>query len=163
MEKMPGHPRLYRRGAVYYHRAAIPVDIKDTYPKAEETFSLGTKDYNEALKRVRIAAVEIDRRFDQHRHKLQQQASAPILDELTEFQIKQLGRCKWRSKSETILVAVENRDTLIQFSSGVLVRWRPWWLPGQDSLEERKGCTRTWINGPGSDLSCAMARRASAS
>lgn len=89
---MPGHPRLYRRGAVYYHRAAVPVDIKDTYPKAEETFSLKTKDYAEALRRVRIAAVEADRRFDQHRRKLQQQATAPVLDELTELQIKQLGR-----------------------------------------------------------------------
>ncbi|MEQ8321851.1 MAG: hypothetical protein RH946_16425 [Rhodospirillales bacterium] len=46
---MPAHPRLYRRGATYYHRAAIPVDIKDTYPKSEETFSLGTKDHAEGL------------------------------------------------------------------------------------------------------------------
>jgi len=89
---MSGHPRLYRRGAVYYHRAAVPIDIKDTYPKAEETFSLATKDHTEALRLVRIAAVEVDRRFDQHRRKLQQQATAPVLDELTEFQIKQLGR-----------------------------------------------------------------------
>lgn len=49
---MPGHPRLYRRGAVYWHRAAVPVDIKDTYPKAEDTFSLRTKDHREALKLV---------------------------------------------------------------------------------------------------------------
>ena len=41
---MPGHPRLYRRGATYWHRAAVPVDIKKSYPKTEETFSLGTKD-----------------------------------------------------------------------------------------------------------------------
>jgi hypothetical protein len=33
LEKMPGHPRLYRRNATYYHRAAIPKDIADTYPK----------------------------------------------------------------------------------------------------------------------------------
>ena len=41
---MPGHTRLYRRGAVYYHRAAVPVDIIATYGKREETFSLKTKD-----------------------------------------------------------------------------------------------------------------------
>jgi len=41
---MTGHPRLYRRDATYYHRAAIPVDIKSTYPKTEEAFSLATKD-----------------------------------------------------------------------------------------------------------------------
>ena len=36
MEKMPGHPRLYRRGAIYCHRAGMPVDIADTYPQAAE-------------------------------------------------------------------------------------------------------------------------------
>jgi hypothetical protein len=60
---MPGHPRLYRRGATYYHRAAIPVDIADTYPKTEETFSLKTRDYRDALKLVRIAAVGMARPY----------------------------------------------------------------------------------------------------
>lgn len=54
---------MARRGAVYYHRAAIPADIKDSYPKAEETFSLKTKDRAEALRLVRVAAVEVDERF----------------------------------------------------------------------------------------------------
>lgn len=84
---MPGHPRLYRRGATYYHRAAIPVDIKDSYPKAEETFSLKTKDYHEAVKIVRVAASEVDRRFDAHRRQLSQ----PVLPELSDKQIKQIG------------------------------------------------------------------------
>jgi len=43
------HTRLYRRGAVYYHRAVSPEDIADTYPKAEEIFSLKTKDHSEAF------------------------------------------------------------------------------------------------------------------
>ena len=64
---MAGHARLYRRGATYYHRAAIPVDIKDTYPKSEETFSLKTKDYHEALVLVREAAVKTDKKFQEHR------------------------------------------------------------------------------------------------
>ncbi|WP_139327790.1 DUF6538 domain-containing protein [Rhodobacter aestuarii] len=51
---MPGHTRLYRRGAVYYHRAAVPTDIAATYGKREETFSLKTRDYAEAVRRVRI-------------------------------------------------------------------------------------------------------------
>jgi hypothetical protein len=29
---MTGHTRLYRRGATYYHRAAIPADIKVKCP-----------------------------------------------------------------------------------------------------------------------------------
>ncbi|WP_146193181.1 DUF6538 domain-containing protein [Maritimibacter sp. 55A14] len=49
---MPGHARLYRRGAVYYHRAAVPQDIVETYGKREETFSLQTRDYTEALRKV---------------------------------------------------------------------------------------------------------------
>jgi hypothetical protein len=58
---MTGHTRLYRRGAMYYHGAAVPQDIKATYPKTEETFSLGTKDYQEALRRVRLETVKVDR------------------------------------------------------------------------------------------------------
>lgn len=87
---MTGHPRLYRRGATYYHRAAIPADIKDTYPKTEETFSLKTKDYQQALKLVRRAAAETDRKFDEHRRQLAFQ-SRPCVDELSDNQIKQLG------------------------------------------------------------------------
>ncbi|CCQ72542.1 putative phage integrase [Magnetospira sp. QH-2] len=87
---MPGHPRLYRRGATYYHRAAIPVDIKDTYPKSEETFSLKTKDHHEALKLVRIEAVRVDALFDDHR-RLTERRSRPPLDDLTDEQIKHIG------------------------------------------------------------------------
>lgn len=88
---MPGHPRLYRRGATYYHRAAIPLDIKDSYPKTEETFSLGTKDHAEAVKLVRVKAAEVDRRFDDHRRQLEQQTH-PALKELTDEQIKHVGK-----------------------------------------------------------------------
>ncbi len=87
---MPKHPRLFRRGATYYHRAAIPADIADTYPKSEETFSLRTKDYQEAVKRVRIAAAEVDRRFEAHRRMIAQKAKPP-LKELSEHEIKRIG------------------------------------------------------------------------
>uniref|UniRef100_UPI003B5253B0 DUF6538 domain-containing protein n=1 Tax=Roseovarius indicus TaxID=540747 RepID=UPI003B5253B0 len=80
---MPGHTRLYRRGATYYHRAAIPKDIADTYPKAEETFSLKTKDRAEALRRVRVEAVRVDERFEAHRRWLASQ-NAPAVDHLPE-------------------------------------------------------------------------------
>ena len=68
LEKMTGHTRLYRRGATYYHRAAVPQDIVETYGKREETFSLRTKDKVEALIRVKVEAVRVDKldlsRFD---------------------------------------------------------------------------------------------------
>ncbi|WP_166636173.1 DUF6538 domain-containing protein [Aliiroseovarius marinus] len=86
LEKMPGHPRLYRRNATYYHRAAIPRDIAATYPKSEETFSLKTKDYQEALRLVRVAAVEVDRRFAAHRRR---QASV-AQPELTPEQLQKI-------------------------------------------------------------------------
>jgi integrase len=90
MKKMSAHPRLYRRGSVYYHRAAIPVDIKDTYPKTEETFSLKTSDYQEAVRRVRVAAAEVDQRFDLHRRQMAQSQQPPAT-ELPPEQIKHIG------------------------------------------------------------------------
>ncbi len=88
---MSGHTRLYRRNATYYHRAAIPADIKKTYPKIEETFSLGTKDYKEALRLVRVAAVEVDSRFDEHRSELKR-ANQTKHAELSLEQIKSVGK-----------------------------------------------------------------------
>ncbi len=87
---MSAHTRLYRRGAVYYHRAVVPKDIADSYGKVEETFSLKTKDLNEALRLVRIKAVEVDRKFDDHR-KSTLQTSGPLQDSLTAEQIKLSG------------------------------------------------------------------------
>lgn len=86
LEAVTGHTRLARRGAVYYHRAAIPQDIKATYPKTEETFSLKTKGYPEALRRVRRAAVEVDERFARHRQAIAFE-QADILDDLTPAQL----------------------------------------------------------------------------
>lgn len=87
---MPGHPRLYRRGATYYHRAAVPIDIRDTYPKSEETFSLRTKDFKEAVKRVRVESARVDKRFDEHRRK-KALMSRPPLAELSDEQIRQIA------------------------------------------------------------------------
>lgn len=83
---MSGHTRLMRRKATYYHRAKVPIDILDSYGKSEETFSLKTKDYQEALKRVKIAAVEIDEKFAAHRRA----TNRPVLDELSDLQLEQL-------------------------------------------------------------------------
>jgi len=94
---MTGHPRLYRRGATYYHRAAIPVDIKGTYPKTEETFSLKTSNYQQALKLVRIAAAETDSKFEKHRRQIALQ-TRPYIDELSDNQIKRLGDMYFASR-----------------------------------------------------------------
>jgi hypothetical protein len=80
LKKMPGHTRLYRRGATYYHRAAVPQDIRDTYGKREETFSLGTKDHAEACRLVREAAVNVDRKFEAHRASLRARRRPPVIE-----------------------------------------------------------------------------------
>ena len=89
LEKVSGHTRLYRRGAVYYHRAAVPTDIAETYGKREETFSLKTKDHREALHKVRVAAVQIDAKFEAHRRWIAAN-SGPRLDELTKEQLQRI-------------------------------------------------------------------------
>jgi hypothetical protein len=89
MEEMPKHPRLTKRGLTFWHRAAIPADIKVTYPKSEETFSLRTKDPREALVRVRRAPAEVDERFAAHRRWLAAQ-SAPPVAELSPAQVARI-------------------------------------------------------------------------
>lgn len=75
-----------RRGATYYHRAAVPKDIVDTYGKTEEVTSLRTKDRAEAARRSRIKDVQVDEMFEAHRRSLIAD-SAPALQELTKQQI----------------------------------------------------------------------------
>lgn len=109
---MPKHPRLRRRGVTYYHRAAIPADIADSYPKTEETFTLGTKDYQEAVRRVRVAAAEVDRRFEAHRRMLAQKAKPP-LKELSDEEIKRIGEVYY-----TYLLEEDEAIRSEQFSEG---------------------------------------------
>jgi hypothetical protein len=60
-------PGLAQRGQSYIYRRRVPTDIADTYPKREEVIALKTRDYNEAVKRARQAAVDVDHLFDAHR------------------------------------------------------------------------------------------------
>lgn len=87
MNDMPMPPRLRKRGNRYHIHVAIPRDIKDTYPKTVETFSLGTSDYHEALKLLRKASAEVDDRFNEHRQHLAR-LQEPALPELSDAQIK---------------------------------------------------------------------------
>lgn len=84
---MPMPSRMIKRGNVYWFRCSIPRDIKKSYPKTEETFSLETSDYQDALKKHRQASAEVDNRFAEHRQQLARQKE-PGLHELTQEQIK---------------------------------------------------------------------------
>ncbi|WP_017999705.1 DUF6538 domain-containing protein [Paracoccus sp. N5] len=59
------------------------MDIRDSYPKTAEVFSLKTKDHAEAL--VRLAAVEVDQRFEAHRRMIALER-ASLVDELSALQ-----------------------------------------------------------------------------
>ena len=96
LEKMSGHTRLHRRGATYYHRCVVPKDIIASYGKIEETFSLKTKDYTQALKLVREAAIKVDRKFDAHRNRLAN-LQGPQHENLSETQIAELTDQYYRS------------------------------------------------------------------
>ena len=93
---MPNHPRLHLRGNVYYHRATVPDDIAATYPKTEETFSLRTSNFHEALVKLRQASAEVDRRFAEHRqreHQMQRFKSQPERDSLTPKELEYIYDC----------------------------------------------------------------------
>lgn len=81
---------LHQRGTKWYFRCAIPTDIKDTYPKTIEKWSLGTSDHSEALKLVRTASAEAERRFEEHRRMLKAQAQPP-LKKLSKEEIRKVG------------------------------------------------------------------------
>lgn len=80
---------MKRRGATYWFRASVPRDIANTYPKTEETFSLGTKDLQEAKKRLALANVKVDRMFDAHRRMLTVRRQ-PAVETLTKEQERQI-------------------------------------------------------------------------
>jgi uncharacterized protein DUF6538 len=65
---MTKHTRLLRRGAVYYFRVKIPVDLIDHYgTKREIIESLRTKDAKEALRLVRARSEQQEQEFDRIR------------------------------------------------------------------------------------------------
>jgi len=65
--EMSKHPRLQRRGAVYWFRCRIPADLVGHYGKKEILRSLKTRDAREAVRLVRRVSEEQEREFDRIR------------------------------------------------------------------------------------------------
>ena len=82
-----GHPRLHKRGSVYYLRAAVPAEVQAVVGRREVWRSLKTKDRADALRRVREASVKFDCEMDGHRARLQ---TKPV-DVLSEDQLQTLA------------------------------------------------------------------------
>lgn len=69
MAKVAKHPWLTQRNGVYYLRAPVPQDIRDTYGRAEVTYSLKTKDRRKAERLIHAKANEVAAAFEDHRRK----------------------------------------------------------------------------------------------
>jgi len=67
MEDVAKHPWLTKRGSVYYLRAPVPVDIRDTFGKAEVTYSLRTSVRKQADHLINIEAKQVAEQFEAHR------------------------------------------------------------------------------------------------
>lgn len=71
---MAKHPWLTKRGDVYYLRAPVPSDIRETFGKVEVSFSLRTKDLRQANRLIHGKATEVAERFEAHRGTLDQES-----------------------------------------------------------------------------------------
>lgn len=89
MEKVAGHTNLFRRNATYYLRRRVPSDVLDSFGKKELCYSLKTKDYQEALKRIRIESAKVESQFEEHRQELKR-LSSPPLDDLSSEQLQNI-------------------------------------------------------------------------
>lgn len=144
--------RIFRCGAIYYHRAAVPKDIVNSYGKREETFSLNTSDHAEAVRKVRIAAVDIDRKFDAHGLKLAGK-QADTLKELSGDQIAAIKavylRFRLEEDEEVRLGGFEELDDSGNPGSPVQYEPRATFDEHVELVDDVDACiSRTWQTGP---------------
>jgi len=78
MEAVAGHTHLYRRGAVYWFRRRVPEDVVSVVGHAQWRSSLGTKDFEEAKRLVRLRGVETDGEVALARARLAGKVSPPL-------------------------------------------------------------------------------------
>ncbi len=67
MEEVPKHPRLTRRGSVFYIRVKVPEALRSMIGKREILKSLNTRNPREALERVRAESALVDVQFKEAR------------------------------------------------------------------------------------------------
>ena len=75
---MAKHPWLTRRGSVYYLRAPVPKDIRDTFGKSEVVLSLRTSERALANRLINMKANEVAEQFEAHRRT----GDGPVPDDL---------------------------------------------------------------------------------
>jgi hypothetical protein len=109
--KVRSQPRLARRGAIYYFRAKIPVDLTFDFGRKREILeSLRTANRREAEELVRIKSVELDQRFAE----LRQKRNAAPRTTITEAEIARLiGKAtatRMRADEEGRLLGMTDED-----------------------------------------------------
>ena len=108
---MSKHPRLMRRGPVYYFRCKIPADLIDHYDRREIVESLRTKNATEALRKVRKRSEAQEQEFDRIR-------AGRSITEVTDEQIQALaeehyaGMLKWDEWSREQGLSEEDYEAL---------------------------------------------------
>jgi hypothetical protein len=144
MEDVAKHPRLMRRGAVYWFRAKVPVELLAAYsPKKEITFSLRTKDHKEALVRVRIESVKLDQEFAA----LRANEAAALRTSISEAEIERLAALHYHimldEDEETRVFgsgdkAVFGQALEVVAADGGTTPWTPEQLQSDCGLSERE-------------------------
>jgi len=79
MSDMSKQTHLHKRNSTYYFRAKVPADLRSLFGKAEEKFSLGTKDYHQAKVLARQASANFDRKCASMRLHSQADTPAPLV------------------------------------------------------------------------------------
>lgn len=87
MEDLTNYPWLTVRGRTFYLRAPVPLDIQESFGRAEIWKSLRTQERKAAIERLRVESAVIVEQFEKHR-KRQSRINQPTLSELTEAQLK---------------------------------------------------------------------------
>lgn len=67
---MTRYTYLHKRRGVYYIRVGIPNSIRNILKKSEISYSLKTKDYREAVKKLKIEILTVDKLFEDSRNNL---------------------------------------------------------------------------------------------
>lgn len=88
---------LVRRKQVYYFRARIPEDLRDSFDgRTERTISLRTSDKAEALQRARLERLKLDQAF----HQARALRDAPAVSELSDTEVERLAALYYAKQLE---------------------------------------------------------------
>lgn len=112
-ENMP--TGMLRRGARYYLRRRVPLDLIVAYGKNEIVKALGTSDYPEAKKRLTVEWVALDKEFDEQRANLASPTDAETPGPQAEGLLAKYreGRAKPRSIFQTIVDGNKRMDAAL--------------------------------------------------